>query len=72
MEHNEISRDIEKVTPDRLEDTIKTETEQDTNLVDFDGPDDPYHPLNWPFGKKVATTLIYGLTTMGSTWATSV
>ena len=41
-------------------------------LVDFDGPDDPYRPLNWPFRKKVITTLLYGLTTAGSTWASSV
>lgn len=41
-------------------------------LVDFDGPDDPYRPLNWPFRKKVVTTLLYGFTTMGSTWASSV
>ena len=30
-------------------------------LVDFDGKDDPYRPLNWPFKKKVITTLLYGL-----------
>ena len=41
-------------------------------LVDFDGKDDPYRPVNWPFRKKVITTLLYGSTTMGSTWATSV
>ena len=41
-------------------------------LVDFDGPDDPYRPINWPFRKKIVTTLLYGLTTMGSTWASSV
>jgi multidrug resistance protein len=41
-------------------------------LVDFDGPDDPYRPLNWPFRKKVITTVLYGLVTMGSTWASSV
>lgn len=40
-------------------------------LVDFDGPDDPYHPLNWPGRKKVATTLLYGLVTMTATWASS-
>lgn len=34
-------------------------------LVGFDGPDDPYMPLNWPFKKKVITTLLYGFTTMG-------
>ena len=41
-------------------------------LVDFDGKGDPYRPVNWPFRKKFITTLLYGLTTMGSTWASSV
>ena len=41
-------------------------------LVDFDGPDDPYKPLNWPFRKKVITTMLYGFTTMGSTLASSI
>lgn len=40
-------------------------------LVDFDGPDDLYRPLNWPTHKKVLTTLLYGLTTMTATWASS-
>lgn len=40
-------------------------------LVDFDGPDDPYHPLNWPMHKKVWTTGLYGLVTMTATWASS-
>jgi len=40
-------------------------------LVDFDGPDDPYRPLNWPTKKKVTTTLLYGLVTMTATWASS-
>lgn len=47
---------------------VKT-TEAD--LVNFDGPDDLYHPLNWPFRKKVITTLLYGLLTMSATWASS-
>lgn len=25
----------------------------DDGLIDFDGSDDPYRPLNWPFNKKV-------------------
>ena len=41
-------------------------------VVDFDGPDDPYRPMNWPFRKKIITTVLYGFTTMGSTWASSV
>ena len=41
-------------------------------LVDFDGPDDPYRPLNWSMRKKVITTALYGFTTMGATFASSV
>ena len=41
-------------------------------LVRFSGPDDPYRPLNWPLRKKLLTTLLYGLTTMGATLASSV
>lgn len=44
----------------------------EAEIVDFDGDDDPYRPLNWPFRKKLVTTMLYGLTTMGSTWASSV
>ena len=34
-------------------------------IVDFEGPDDPYRPVNWGFRKKAITTVLYGLTTMG-------
>ncbi|KAK0630435.1 major facilitator superfamily domain-containing protein [Bombardia bombarda] len=40
-------------------------------LVDFEGADDPYRPMNWPMGKKVQTTFLYGLVTMTATWASS-
>ncbi|KAK5657565.1 hypothetical protein OQA88_3138 [Cercophora sp. LCS_1] len=40
-------------------------------IVDFDGPDDPYRPMNWPLKKKFTTTLLYGLITMSATWASS-
>jgi hypothetical protein len=30
------------------------EIEQDQNVVDWDGPDDPENPLNWSSGKKWA------------------
>ncbi|POR33124.1 Putative MFS-type transporter [Tolypocladium paradoxum] len=40
-------------------------------LVDFDGKDDLYHPLNWPTHKKATTTMLYGLVTMTATWASS-
>jgi MFS transporter, DHA1 family, multidrug resistance protein len=48
----------------------REKTSQD-QLVDFDGPDDPYRPINWPMHKKVSTTLLYGLVTMSATWASS-
>ncbi|KAL4893945.1 major facilitator superfamily domain-containing protein [Aspergillus ambiguus] len=48
-----------------------TKTSSDV-IVDFEGPDDPYRPMNWSFGKKAVTTVLYGLTTMGATWASSI
>jgi DHA1 family multidrug resistance protein-like MFS transporter len=39
--------------------------------VEFDGPDDTYNPQNWSFSKKTLTTFLYGLTTLGSTWASA-
>ncbi|KAK9417690.1 putative Major facilitator superfamily domain-containing protein [Seiridium unicorne] len=48
----------------------RQKTTQD-QLVDFEGPDDPYHPLNWSLHKKVSTTMLYGLVTMTATWASS-
>ncbi|KAL9114054.1 MAG: hypothetical protein Q9227_001826 [Pyrenula ochraceoflavens] len=47
------------------------QTKEDV-IVHFDGPEDPYHPLNWTFKKKAITTVLYGLTTMGSTFASAV
>ncbi|KAF2742852.1 MFS general substrate transporter [Sporormia fimetaria CBS 119925] len=40
-------------------------------IVDFEGDDDPYHPLNWSTGKKIYTTLLYGFITMSATWASA-
>ena len=42
------------------------------SIVTFDGPDDPYRPLNWDKRKKWITVLLYGLTTMCSAWNTSI
>lgn len=46
-------------------------TSPDT-LVDFDGQDDPYRPINWPFRKKAKTTILYGMTTCWITFASAV
>ncbi|KAK2786007.1 hypothetical protein FQN52_008003 [Onygenales sp. PD_12] len=41
-------------------------------IVDFDGPNDPYNPVNWPFAKKLVISLLYSLTSFGAVWAGSV
>lgn len=41
---------------------LKTDSE---HMVQFDGPNDPYKPLNWGFAKKTCTTILYGFITMG-------
>ncbi|KAI0484936.1 polyamine transporter 1 [Xylariaceae sp. FL0804] len=55
----------------RFSHPLAREKTVDDVLVDFEGPDDPYRPLNWPLHKKVSTTLLYGLVTMTATWASS-
>lgn len=41
-------------------------------IIDFDGKDDPYRPINWPFKKKVITTILYGFTTCWVTFASAI
>lgn len=36
----------------------------DSNVVDFDGPDDMYNPMNWSTGKKATTILFVTLMTI--------
>ncbi|KAE8352668.1 major facilitator superfamily domain-containing protein [Aspergillus coremiiformis] len=40
--------------------------------VDFDGPDDPLNPLNWPIKKKVYICAILGISTMIVAFASSI
>jgi len=44
----------------------------DASLVDFDGPSDLYNPQNWPFHKKVYTTMLWALTTCWITFASAI
>ncbi|KAI1506470.1 major facilitator superfamily transporter [Biscogniauxia marginata] len=46
--------------------------EQEEYVVEFDGPDDPYHAQNWPTGKKLLTAAILGYTTMTSAFTSSI
>jgi MFS transporter, DHA1 family, multidrug resistance protein len=44
----------------------------DPNLIEWDGPDDPENPLNWPKSKKWITTCVLGSMTFCVTFASSV
>lgn len=35
--------------------THQDETELDPNIVDWDGPDDPENPMNWPTWRKLVS-----------------
>src|SRR3569833_6883 len=65
-----VSRLRSRATP-RFTHPLSHERTTGAELVDFDGPDDPYRPINWPTHRKVSTTLLYGLVTMTATWASS-
>ncbi|KAK2788934.1 hypothetical protein FQN52_006467 [Onygenales sp. PD_12] len=38
--------------------------EREEYVVEFDGPDDPLHPQNWPLKSKLFTTVMLGWTTI--------
>lgn len=40
-------------------------------IVDFDGAADPANPRNWSFSRKVVTSGLYSLTSLGSVWAST-
>ncbi|KAL2360448.1 hypothetical protein RJZ56_006674 [Blastomyces dermatitidis] len=46
--------------------------EREEYVVEFDGPDDPLHPQNWPMRKKVFTGIILGWTTIISSFTSSL
>lgn len=56
----------------RLEHPLLYDATPATVLVDFEGTEDPYLPMNWPFRKKVLTTFLYGFTTCWITFASAV
>ncbi|KAB5511647.1 major facilitator superfamily domain-containing protein [Coniochaeta sp. 2T2.1] len=65
-----VSRIRSRPVPTFTHPLTRVQTTKDV-LVDFDGPDDPYRPLNWPTRKKVVTTMLYGFVTMTATWASA-
>jgi len=57
----------------KAEELKRKETkEKDPNLIEWDGPDDPENPMNWPTAKKWIVTVTLGLMTFCVTFASSV
>ncbi|TGJ79214.1 hypothetical protein E0Z10_g9551 [Xylaria hypoxylon] len=46
--------------------------DREAYVVEFDGPDDPYHPQNWPLKKKLVTASILGFTTVTAAFTSSI
>ncbi|KAF7883680.1 uncharacterized protein EAF02_005600 [Botrytis sinoallii] len=45
---------------------------QEEYVVEFDGPDDPLHAVNWPMKKKVITAVMLAYTTLVSSFTSSI
>ena len=43
-----------------------------SHLVFFEGPDDPYRPMQWPMHKKILTLLAYSLVASGNALASAI
>jgi DHA1 family multidrug resistance protein-like MFS transporter len=41
-------------------------------VVEFDGPDDPLHAMNWPLRKKIFTAAMLGFTTLTAAFGSSI
>ena len=54
---------VEK-SPDREKSGVEGEGLRDPNIVDFDGPNDPEHPLNWSTTRKTTSIVIVSLTAL--------
>ncbi|RAL61348.1 hypothetical protein DID88_009484 [Monilinia fructigena] len=46
--------------------------DQEEYVVEFDGPDDPLHAVNWPMKKKIITSILLGYTTFTSAFTSSI
>jgi len=46
--------------------------EKDPNLIEWDGPNDPQNPMNWPFSKKCRVTGVFASMTFCITFSSSV
>ncbi|WVF66242.1 hypothetical protein IAT40_000982 [Kwoniella sp. CBS 6097] len=51
---------------------VQCEKKASSDVVDWEGPDDPENPQNWPHRMKVRVTLLYGMTTACATFSSSI
>jgi hypothetical protein len=68
-EHENEDADVEK---QGQKDDKGEDEEKDPNVVDWDGPDDPQNPMNWPPYRKWSIAVVMGLMTLVVTFASSV
>ncbi|EME85198.1 uncharacterized protein MYCFIDRAFT_46692 [Pseudocercospora fijiensis CIRAD86] len=64
--------DIERQQQDQFRGKNEDNKEQDPNIVDWDGPDDPQKPMNWSPFRKWAIAINMGLMTLVVTFSSSV
>lgn len=65
--------DLEKGHEDSTEKKERIfDVEDSSIIVDWDGPNDPENPLNWPRSKKWRVTMTLALTTVIVTFASSI
>ena len=60
------------IVPQRLSYPVPKQPTGAEGMIDFDGKDDHYRPIIWPFRKKVITTVLYGFTTCWVTFASAI
>ncbi|KAF2764624.1 MFS general substrate transporter [Teratosphaeria nubilosa] len=46
--------------------------EREEYVVEYDGPDDPLHPQNWPLKKKLPVAVVLGFVTLTAAFGSSV
>src|SRR5262245_58056722 len=68
-------KDIEKVERGSIssgEDVIEETSEDDPNIVFWDGPDDPQNPMNWSAQRKWGTVVLVSAVTFLTPLASSM
>lgn len=68
----DIDKDLEKGDEEAAVPGQALEEPKNPNLIEWDGPNDPENPMNWPNSKKWVTTIAMGMMTFCVTFASSV